>query len=136
MTAPPGTIFNHAIEITCIQTITILYKYFYIWELNFRLNNINYYQLLFLIIIDICIDIYHYCYHYWTSESLLNFWECTQDSNITNKWVVHFVIKRTLQVVRAWTSCLASSYNIHRDIVQVSGLYAQFIHHLWNSGLK
>ena len=34
----------------------------------------------------------HHCHHYWTSESLLNLWECTQGSDIINKWVVHFVI--------------------------------------------
>jgi len=59
-------------EIACAQTITILYKYFCIWKLDLRLNNINYYQLLFLIIINICIDFYYHCHHYWASESLLN----------------------------------------------------------------
>ena len=45
-------------EIAHIQTINLLYIYLCIWELDLRLNNnniiINYYQLLFLIIIDIC----------------------------------------------------------------------------------
>ena len=41
MTAPPGTSFDHVIETACTQTITILYKYFYIWGLDLRLNNIN-----------------------------------------------------------------------------------------------
>jgi len=36
--------------------------------------------------------ILYYCHHYWTFESLLNLWECTQGLDITNKWVVHFVI--------------------------------------------
>jgi len=39
----PGTIFDHVIETVCAHTITILYKYFYIWELDLRLNNIIYY---------------------------------------------------------------------------------------------
>jgi len=69
------------------QTINLLYIYFYIWGLNLRLDNINLHQSLFFII---CID--HYCHHYWTSKSLLNLWEYTQGSDITNKWVVHFVI--------------------------------------------
>ena len=73
-------------ETACTQTITILYKYFCIWELNLRLNNIIYYSLFFII------NLHHYCHYYWTSELLLNLWECTQDSDITNKWVVHFVI--------------------------------------------
>jgi len=44
--------FDYVMETTCTQIITILYKYFYVWELNFRLNNINFY----FFIIDICID--------------------------------------------------------------------------------
>ena len=44
--------FDYVIEITYIQTITILFKYFYIWRLDLRLNNI-FYQLLSLIIIVI-----------------------------------------------------------------------------------
>ena len=53
----------------CVQTITILYIYFYVWGLNLKLNN-SYH--LFLISINICID---YCHYYWTSKSLLNIWE-------------------------------------------------------------
>ena len=56
MTAPLGISFDHMIETACIQTITILYKYFYIWELDLRLNNIN----LYLFIIDVYIDIHYY----------------------------------------------------------------------------
>ena len=52
----------------CTQTITILYKYFYIWGLDLRLN------------------------YYWTSELLLNLWEYIQGLDTTNKWVVYFVI--------------------------------------------
>ena len=52
MIVPLGTSFDHMMEITYTQTITIL---------------------LFLIIINIYIDLYYY---YWTSESLLNLWEC------------------------------------------------------------
>jgi len=53
--------FNHVIKTAYTQTITILYKYFCIWELNFRLNNINLYYLsltfvlIFIIIIIIII---------------------------------------------------------------------------------
>ena len=81
--------------ITCSQTITLLYIYFCVWELDLRLNNINLYQSLSFII---CIDLNHHCHHYWTSESLLNLWECTQGSDITNQWVVHFVIKVVVEV--------------------------------------
>jgi len=80
-------------EIACTQTITLLYIYLYVWGLNPRLNNINLYQSLSFIIY---IDLNHHCHHYWTSELLLNFWECTQGSDITNKWVVHFVILPSL----------------------------------------
>jgi len=85
MTASSGMNFNYVMEIACIQTITILYKYFYVWELDLRLNNINYHQSLSLIIIDIYIDFNHHCHYCWTSESLLNLWEYTQDLDITNK---------------------------------------------------
>ena len=81
--------FDHVMEIAHAQTITILYIYLYVWELDLRLNNINYYQYLSFIV---CINLNHHCHHYWTSESLPNLWEYTQDSDITNKWVVHFVI--------------------------------------------
>ena len=63
--------------------------YFYIWKLDFRLNNINFHQSLFFVI---CIDLNHHCHHYWNSKSLLNFWEYTQGLDITNKWVVYFLI--------------------------------------------
>ena len=85
-------------EKTCTQIITILYKYFYVWGLNLRIIIfINFY----LFIIDICIDFYHYYHYYWTSELLLNLWEYTQDSDITHKWVVYFVIilKNTIIIV-------------------------------------
>ena len=89
MTALLGTSFDYVMKTACTQTITILYKYFYIWELDFRLNNIiNFY----LFIIDICIDFHYHCYYYWTSESLLNLWKCTQDSDITNKWVFYLEV--------------------------------------------
>ena len=52
-----GMSFDYIIETAYKQTITILYKYFYIWELNLRFNNINYYlsfiNFYFFIIIDI-----------------------------------------------------------------------------------
>jgi len=83
--------FDHVMVTACTWTITLLYIYFCIWELDLRLNNINLHQSLFFII---CIDLNHYCHHYWTSELLLNLWECTQGSDITNKWVVYFVITR------------------------------------------
>ena len=81
--------FDHVMETACAQTITLLYIYLYVWGLDLRLNNINFHQSLSFIIY---IDLNHHCHHYWTSESLLNLWEYTQDSDITNKWVVHFVI--------------------------------------------
>ena len=81
---PSGTSFDHIMETAYIQIITILYIYLYVWELDLRFNNIIHHQSL-LIIIDICIDLYHHYHHYWTSKSLLNFWEYIQGSNITNK---------------------------------------------------
>ena len=59
------------------------------WQYHFISIFINFHPSLSFII---CIDLNHHCHHYWTSKSLLNLWECTQDSDITNKWVVHFVI--------------------------------------------
>jgi len=67
------------------------------WITHLFITDINNHQSLSLIILDICIDLNHYCHHYWTSESLLNLWECTQGSDITNKWVVYFVIKKLEQ---------------------------------------
>jgi len=61
-----GMSFDHVMETACTQTITISYQHFYVWKLDLRLNNINYYQLLSLIIIDICINLHHS----WTSESI------------------------------------------------------------------
>ena len=51
--------FDYVIKTAYTQTIIILYKYFYIWELDFRLNNINLHYLsltsvlIFIIIITI-----------------------------------------------------------------------------------
>ena len=72
-----------------LQQLTHRLLLFCIYELDLRLNNINLYQSLSFIIY---INLNHHCHHYWTSESLLNLWKCTQGSDITNKWVVHFVI--------------------------------------------
>jgi len=60
MTVPPDTSFDNMMESACIQTITILYKYFYIWGLDLRFNNINH-QLILPII-----------YHYYLL--ILNIW--------------------------------------------------------------
>jgi len=49
--------FDHIIEIACIQTITFLYIYFCIWKLNFRLNNINYSCLYYLLYKSTCPEI-------------------------------------------------------------------------------
>jgi len=62
MTASPDIDFDHVMEIACIQTITILYKYFYIWELNLRFHNINLHQFISIIIFSLLLS------------SLLNFW--------------------------------------------------------------
>ena len=45
MTTPLGTSFDYIIEIACTQTIIILYKYFYVWRLDFKLNNISFHYL-------------------------------------------------------------------------------------------
>ena len=42
--------FDHVMKTACAWTITILYKYFCIWELDLRLNNIIYHQFLSIII--------------------------------------------------------------------------------------
>ena len=68
------TSFDYMMAIACVRIITLLYIYLYVWKLDFKLNNINLCQYLSFII---CIDLNHHCYHYWTSESLLNLWECT-----------------------------------------------------------
>ena len=86
-----GMSFDYMMKTAYAQTITLLYIYFYIWGLDFRLNNINFHQYLSFIIY---INLNHHYHHYWTSKSLLNLWEYTQGSDITNKWVVHFVIGR------------------------------------------
>ena len=49
ITALPNMSFDYVMEITCILTITILYKYFYVWELDFKLNNISFHQLSIII---------------------------------------------------------------------------------------
>jgi len=56
--------FDYVMEIVCIQTITILYKYFYIWELDLRLNNINYYQFSSIIIS-------YYYWHLWGRDGIV-----------------------------------------------------------------
>jgi len=76
----------------CMDHHSFVYIYFCVWELDLRLNNIILHQFSSIFIPYYLIDLNYHCHHYWTSESLLNLWECTQDSNITNKWVVHFVI--------------------------------------------
>ena len=43
--------FDHVIKTACTQTITILYKHFYIWELDLRFNNINFHFFIIVIII-------------------------------------------------------------------------------------
>ena len=59
MIALLGMSFDYVMETVCAQTITILYKYFYIWELDLRFNNIIYYQSLsifiFLLLISVLI---------------------------------------------------------------------------------
>ena len=59
------------------------------------------------------------CNNYWTSESLLNLWEYTQGSDITNKWVVHFVIIKTIMTVVKWSGTLQNS----KTQILVYGVY-------------
>jgi len=40
MTALPDMSFDHMMETACIQTIIIMYIYFYVWRLDLKLNNI------------------------------------------------------------------------------------------------
>jgi len=77
-----------------------VYIYLCVWKLDLRLNNINFHQFLSFII---CIDLNHYCHHYWTSELLLNLWEYTQGSDITNKWVIYFVISCFYCWIWSWS---------------------------------
>ena len=65
ITAPPDMSFN--LKITCAQTITILYKYFCIWGLDLRLNNISFYQFL----------------------SLLNFWITLKPLRVYSRFKYH-----------------------------------------------
>jgi len=44
------TNFDYMMETACAQTITILYKYFCIWELDLRLNDISLHQFLLIFI--------------------------------------------------------------------------------------
>ena len=57
--------FDYVMAKACTQAITLLYIYLYIWGLDLRLNNINYfcwYYLSPIIIISL----------YWTSETLFS----------------------------------------------------------------
>ena len=89
--------FDHVMEIAFICTITLLYIYFCIWELDLKLNSINFHYSLFFII---CIDLNHHYHYYQTSKLLLNLWEYTQGLDITNKWVVYFVILSIIEFIQ------------------------------------
>ena len=52
--------FDYVMEIACAQIITILYKYFCIWSLDLRYNNINLYSLSSIFIIIVIIILNHY----------------------------------------------------------------------------
>jgi len=67
--------FDHVMETACIQAITLLYIYFYIWELDLRLNNIIYYSSIFIILYSLS-SILILIIIFITIE-LLNFWEYT-----------------------------------------------------------
>ena len=47
MAALLGMSIDHIMKTACVQTITILYKYFCIQELDLKLNNISFHQLLY-----------------------------------------------------------------------------------------
>ena len=49
--------FDHVMKTACVQTIIILYKYFCIWELDLKLNNIIYYQFLSIFIFSSLISV-------------------------------------------------------------------------------
>ena len=66
--------FDHVMATACVQTITLLYIYFCVWELDLRLNNINY-SLILLIIY----------YHYLL---ILNLWNTIKFKH-HNQWVAH-----------------------------------------------
>jgi len=73
------------IETAYVQIITILYKYFCIWGLDLRLNNINYsywYYLSSIITISL----------YWTSKPLSSY----LSFKYYNQWVAHFVTVREI----------------------------------------
>ena len=65
ITTPLDTSFDYIIEIACTQTIIILYKYFYVWRLDFKLNNIGFYHQFLS---------FHHWDLYWFSSSLSELW--------------------------------------------------------------
>jgi len=111
-------------ETACVQAITILYIYLCVSRLDFRLNNINYHQSLSFII---CIDLNHHCHYYWTSESLLNLWEYIQGSDITNKWVVHFVID-SMKVARVCNWLVPITCTDLQVFLGFTNFYQRFIY--------
>ena len=70
--------FDHVMATACTQTITLLYIYLCVWELDLRLNNINLYQLFLLILL---ITYYHYLL-------ILNLWNTTK-FKYYNQWVAY-----------------------------------------------
>ena len=75
---PSGTSFDHVMATAYARTITLLYIYFCVWRLDFRLNNVNYSYWYFpssIIITPL----------YWTSETPISSSITTSEYLICNK---------------------------------------------------
>ena len=86
---PSGTSFDHVMTIACAQTITLLYIYLYVWGLDLRLNNINY-----------------FCWYFSSSVShhtlILNSWNTIQPQYhnqwVSYLWYILFIVLYSFQL--------------------------------------
>ena len=92
--------FDHVMATACARTITLLYIYFYVWGLDFRLNNINY-----------------FCWYFSSSVNhhilILNPWNTIQPQ-YHNQWVsylwyidcfVNCLNNRSVIWINVWDWC-------------------------------
>ena len=92
---PSGMSFDHVMATACAQTITLLYIYLCVWELDFRLNNINYSYWYFpssIIITSL----------YWTSEIPLS------SSITTSEYLICDICPRSWWITeypQSWNHC-------------------------------
>jgi len=106
ITVPLDTSFDDMMEPAFIQAITILYKYFYIWELDLRFNNINHQLILpiiyhyYLLILNIWITIKLFKFQLLQSVSSLF---CNKLSDIvhTRRWKSMGLVWRYIECVNS-----------------------------------